>query len=240
VQVSRASATRSPWLDANGWRFLRSPSGRFRYDAVPAGRGALAIAEAYAYGADAMVAIDPADLQAVGTMLAFVGSLPPDRLAPVADIGVVDDGSDVMGEVLNLLSRRNLLFEIVPAPDSRFRINVALGTPAYPAEDAADPSAFALKVRRQLTDSQRTLRVYGTEVVVCRLTGDSSRRRLQLLNYGGRDLTGVRIRVRGSYRASDILMNEAGRIPLEEFIVSDGATEFSIPRLTTYGVVELR
>ena len=59
-------------------------------------------------------------------------------------------------EALNLLVRRNLLFKIVPAPSAQYRVNVKLGTPEFPAEQAADPSAFALKVRRQLTDEQRT------------------------------------------------------------------------------------
>src|SRR3712207_2167291 len=49
-----ASPTRSPWVDANGWRFLRDLSrngmGRYYYD-LPAGKAALAAAEAFAYGA---------------------------------------------------------------------------------------------------------------------------------------------------------------------------------------------
>ena len=44
--------------------------------------------------------------------------------------------------------------------------------PSIRAQEAADPSAFALKIRRQLTDERRTLRVYGSEVVICRLTGE--------------------------------------------------------------------
>jgi hypothetical protein len=240
VQISRASATRSPWIDANGWRIERSPGARFRYDEIRAGRGALAAAEAFAYSADAVLQIDREDAQAVGAMQAFLATVPADRMAPVADFGVVDDGSPVLGEVLNLLTRRNLLFRLVSAPDPQLRMNVTLGTPEYPESDAADPSAFALKVRHQLTDAQRTLRIYGTEVVICRLTGTSERRKLELLNYGGRDITGIRLRVRGVYEASEVLMNGAGRAPLEDYAVADGATEFSIPRLTVYGIVELR
>ena len=81
--------------------------------------------------------------------------------------------SAVTGEVMNLLARRNLLFQVVPGAVGAFRINIAMGSPDYPREEAADPSAFALKIRRQLTDEQRTLRVYGSEVVICRLTGDA-------------------------------------------------------------------
>src|SRR5262249_56012660 len=108
----------------------------------------------------------------------------------------------LVGEVMNLLERRNLLFQIVRKPSPRYRINIALGTKVYPQADAADPSAFALKIRHQLTDRRRMLRVYGSEVVIARLTGDAHRVRLQLLNYGGREIQGLRIRLRGTYRAN--------------------------------------
>src|SRR6187401_3537677 len=53
-----ASPTRAPWIVANGWRFTRQPAGKFRYE-LPAGKAALAAAEAFAYGADVMLKIDP-------------------------------------------------------------------------------------------------------------------------------------------------------------------------------------
>ena len=46
-RADRASATRSPWLNANGWRFLREKGRLYVYD-LPAGKAALAAAEAYA------------------------------------------------------------------------------------------------------------------------------------------------------------------------------------------------
>src|SRR5439155_7598300 len=116
--------------------------------AVPAGKGALAMAEAFAYGADAALKIDPEDLGSVGAMLTFLEGLPAADLPAVADLAVVDDGSAVTGEVMNLLARRNLLFEVVRSPAARFRINVVLGGNEYPREEAADPSAFALTARR--------------------------------------------------------------------------------------------
>jgi hypothetical protein len=140
---------------------------------------------------------------------------------------------------MNLLTRRNLLFQVVQAPSPGFRINIAMGTPAYPLEEAGDPSAFALKIRRQLTDEQRTLRVFGSEVVICRLTGDASRIRLHLINYGGREIEGVRIRLRGAYREGQAQVAAAGRLPLADYVVAGGATEFSVPRIATYAVVDL-
>src|SRR2546423_866076 len=84
-------------------------------------------------------------------------------------------------------ARRCLLFQVVKSPAAQFRINVAIGGREHPIAEAADPSAFALKIRNQLTDEQRSLRIYGSEVVIGRLTGDGKRIRLHLINYGGRD-----------------------------------------------------
>ena len=170
----------------------------------------------------------------------FLDGLPASDLPPVADLAIVDDGSAITGEVMNLLARRNLLFEVAQAPVPRFRVNIVMGSAAYPREEAADPSAFAQKIRGQLTDEQRTLRVYGSEVVICRLTGDGQRMRLHLLNYGGRDIEGLRIRVRGTYRSGDAYVAGAGRLPLADQTVADGATEFSLPRIATYAVIDLK
>jgi hypothetical protein len=234
-----ASPTRSPWIVASGWRFMRSPGRKYAYD-LPAGKAALAAAEAFAYGADTVLKINPADLKNLGGMLMFLEGLPGIDLPPVADFAVVDDGSAITGEVMNLLARRNLLFQVVPAPSPRFRINIAIGSPGYPLEEAADPSAFALKIRRQLTDEQRSLRVYGSEVVICRLTGDAGRARLHLINYGGREIEGLRVRVRGAYREGEAHVAGAGRLPLQDFAVADGGTEFSVPRIATYAVIDLQ
>ena len=239
ARAGLASPTRSPWIVANGWRFMRAPAAKYVYT-VPAGKGALAAAEAFAYGADAVLKVDPGDLGSVGTMMTFLDGLPAADLPPVADLAIVDDGSPLTGEVMNLLARRNLLFQVVQAPLPRFHVNIVMGSAAYPREEAADPSAFAQKIRSQLTDEQRTLRVYGSEVVICRLTGDGQRMRLHLLNYGGRDIEGLRIRVRGTYRSGEAFVAGAGRLPLADQVVADGATEFSVPRIATYAVIDLK
>src|SRR5437899_10597144 len=54
ARAGLASPTRSPWIVANGWRFTRHPAMKYVYD-VPAGKAALATAEAFAYGADAAI-----------------------------------------------------------------------------------------------------------------------------------------------------------------------------------------
>jgi hypothetical protein len=234
-----ASPTRAPWIVASGWQAMRAPGAKYSYS-VPAGKAALALAEAFAYGMDAVLKIDPADVAAAGAMTTFTASLPPLDLPAVADFGLVDDGAALTGEVMNLLARRNLLFEIEKTPSPRFPINVIIGTAGYSRQDAADPSGFAQKVRTQLTDERRSLRIYGSEVVIARLTSDGARARLHLINYGGRDIDGLRVRVRGPYRGGDAYIAGTGKAALEDQVVADGAIEFSLPKMSTYVVVDLK
>lgn len=233
-----ASATRRPWIDANGWRFVRDPVGKFYYD-LPPGKAALAAAESFAYRSDAILKIDPADLAEAGAALAFLRTLPAASFPPIADIGVIDDRSPAIGEVMNLLTRRNLLFQLVPAPVAQFRVNIKLGSKAYPQTAAADPSLFALKIRRELGDDNRTLRIYGTEVIIGRLTGADHRVQLQLLNYSGREAVGLRVRLRGKYEPGQLQAYGVAQSKLEDFVVADGATEFSISKLGIYAMIEL-
>lgn len=239
LQVQVASATRSPYLIANGWHFVRNPSAKYRYT-LPEGKAALAAAEAYVYGADAALQIETADLESLGKMMAFLRSVPEADLPAVADFAVVEDQHPLIGEVLNLLARRNLLFTVAAASDARYPINVRIGSKEYSEDEASDPSAFALKIRRQLTDERRSVRIYGSETVLCRLTGDDMRVRLHLLNYRGGKVDGLRIRLRGAFRKGNARGDDVGDIALEDFAVSGGATEFSLPLMNVYAVVDLQ
>jgi hypothetical protein len=238
-RVDRVSSTRSPWVNANGWRFVQNPGGRYVYE-LPAGSAALAAAEAVQFGADVVLKIDLADLPELGKVLAFAKALPASDLPPIADIAVVDDGTDEVGEVMNLLARRNLLYEPVKEPSSRHAVTVVLGTEKYSRKEAEkNPSEFALRIRRELTDEQRSLRIYGSEVVLARLTGDATRRRLYLVNYGGREIDGLRIRSHGAWQVENLRIAGNPDAMPEDVAVADGATEFSIPELNVYGVVDL-
>jgi hypothetical protein len=148
-------------------------------------------------------------------MMRFLRTLPKRNLPDVADFGFIDDGSDVAAEQLNLLARRNLLFKILSVPDPKLRYNVA--------SNSDDPHLFAAKVREHITDEQRSLRVYGSEVVLCRLTGDGRR---------------ARVHVRGTY-AHNKWYGPGSEKPLDEVVVAGGFTEFSIPELETYAVIDL-
>jgi hypothetical protein len=234
-----ASATVRPWVDANGWRFLRNPGARYRGE-VPAGKAELAAAEAFAYGADVVLAIDPADLDAFGRMVAFLSSVPGSALPAAADVAVVDDGSPPVAEILNLMARRNLLFEVVPKEAPDVVLNVRLGSKEFPRKEAGNPDTFALSVRRRLTDERRSLRLYGSEVVLARLVRDAGHARLHLLNYGGRTIDGLRVRLLGRWVPDEARAFGQDRMAVEDLASDDDATEFSLGLLGPYAVVDLR
>ena len=60
----------------------------------------------------------------------------------LANIGIVDDGSPEMAEVLNLLSRRNLLYRVVTAPDPKLDLNIRIGSEQYPRDAVKQPQRF--------------------------------------------------------------------------------------------------
>ncbi len=70
---------------------------------------------------------------------------------------------------MNLLVRNNLLFRLVSAPDPRLKLDVAR-LEEY-AKDVKNPKMVVQKVRTDLTDEKRTFAIYGSTVVIARLTG---------------------------------------------------------------------
>ena len=160
-----ARATNIPWIDSNGWRFARGMR-KVSYTNVPAGSASLAAAEAFVFNVDAIINPDPKDLVDLGRMLRFLKANEQAPLPEMVNIGVVDSPSPLLNEVLNLLTRRNLLYKVVPAPDRTLDLNVQLGTPDFPAEAAANPYEFAARVRAKLGDDKRLVRLYGTSTVI--------------------------------------------------------------------------
>lgn len=239
-RMNEASATNAPWLMHNGWRFLRRPQSRFYYE-VTGKQAALAAAEAFSYGVNAMIKTDASGLQPLGAMLAFLRTVTEEFLPPVADIGYIDDGSAASGEVMNLLVRDNLLFRVVPAPDPRLKVNVKLGTKEYPVEDAKNPVTIARLVRASLTDDKRSLRIYGTQVVVGRLTSTGDRARLHLINYAAanRKVDGIRLRILGKFPNHKLWLADGTGPELMDYAVDGDATEFTLPELKTYAIVDL-
>ena len=239
-RINEATATRAPWLVANGWKYVRKPSAQF-YVEAPGKQSALAAAEAFCYGAHAVVHTDAAGLKPLAEMLNFLRGIGGDDLPAVADIGYIDDDSAASGEVMNLLVRDNLLFRLVKEPDRNLRLNVKLGTPEYPLTDARNPNTIAHLVRTNLTDEKRSVRIYGSAVVVARLTGEGGKARLHLLNYGGadRNVQGIRVRVLGRFPTHRLALAGAPGAELLDYSVEPDATEFTLPELRTYAVIDL-
>lgn len=235
-----ASATRAPWVNSNGWRILRNPDGRFYYEA-PGKAAVLAAAEAFTFGARALIHTDESGLSGFGRMLAFLKRIGGDNLPALVNIGFIDDGSPESGEFMNLLIRRNLLFRVVQHPDPTLDLNVRLGTPAYPRSEARNPSLLAEKVRSNLTDQKRLLRIYGSEVVAGRLVGNHDDARLYLINYAAArsPVEAVRVRVLGTYPTEQIGVYDATNARLVDVSTASGATEFTIPEVKTFAVVDL-
>ena len=157
----------------------------------------------------------------------------------MANLGIVDDGSDETGELMNLLSRNNLLYKIVATPDAQLDLNIRLGSKEYPKQEAADPSFLAHKIRGQLGDEKRLLRVYGSQMVIARLVGNRERARIHILNYADRPVVGLRVRVLGTYAHQTVKAFASPDAKLQDVVVEGGATEFTVPEISFYAVVDL-
>lgn len=236
-----AQATVAPWVDSNGWRFQRGLT-RANYEKLPAGASLLAAAEAFTFGVDAIVNPDAADLEELGRLLAFLKTHSRPAMRAIANVGVVDDGSAEMGEVLNMLTRRNLLYRVVPKGDRSLGVTVEVGTPAFPRDALTNPSDFAARVREALGDDHRSVRVYGSSTVIAHLTGDDTRARLHLVSYSrNRNQGSIRVRVLGRYQSSTVAAFGA---PVDAALadvrhLDDTATEFSVPAFNTVAIVDL-
>lgn len=236
-RINEASATRSPWIDANGWRIIRTPGKSFFYQ-VTGDTAALAAAEAFTYGTDALISTDASGSKAVESMLDFLRKIPEVDQAPVADINVVDDGSDTVGEIMNLLSRMNLLYRFENGANKKFRVNISVAK-EYPADEAPNLSLLAHVIRSRLGDENRSLRIYGSEVVIARFTADSRQARIYLLNYSNRPVRGLRVRVKGTYAKGDLRVFGIADASPSDWSNDSGATEFTVPELGAFAVIDL-
>jgi hypothetical protein len=251
MRSNEAQATTAPWIEANAWRFQRGLK-KARYEKLPAGSAIPAAAESFTFGADAILNPDPADIPELRTFLRFLKSQEPEQLPVMANIGVVEDKSPALDEVLNMLTRRNLLYRVVPAPDRKLDLTVQLGSKDFPKESAQDPSDFAARVRAKLGDDRRLVRLYGTSTVIAHLTGDGKHARLYLLSYargggrgqGGRGQGGagqpIRVRLLGRYQPVKFVgygaVEDAKLVDIEN---PGNSTEFSVPAFNTLAIIDL-
>ena len=163
----------------------------------------------------------------------------------MANIGIVDDRSPAMEEVLNMLTRRNLLYRVVSAPDRKLDLTVQLGTRDFPRDAAENPNDFAARVREKLGDDKRLVRLYGTSTTIVRLTGDGNHARLYLLTYGrnrgqGGGQQSIRIRVLGRYTPTQFAAyGTAPDAKLTDVENPGNTTEFSVPAFNICAIIDL-
>ena len=229
-RVEVAGATAAPWVLANGWRFQRDQKAAFVSDASGAALP-LAMAEAFAWHGNVWFQVSDQDRPVFDQTLAFFTSLPPFSFGTRAQIGVEEDGTADTGEVLKLLARRNLM----AAPHLK-----AADLKVKPDKDAArNPAQFAASVRKQLGDDNRLLRIYGTDVVLGSLEGDTLHTRLHLVNYSNHEVNGVRVRVLGNFAKTTIWALGQPGVALRDITNTGGGTEFTVPVLARYAAIDL-
>jgi hypothetical protein len=233
VQYRRnvAAATSVPWLDANGWQLERDPKRTYYYD-VSDDSVSIAMAESFSRNVAAVI---HGGAVTFGQMLAFLKRIDQPAMPAMANIGIVDDGSDITGEAMNLLARRNLLFRVVKAPDSKLDLNLK-----PTAKEAGNPFEYAQEVRQKLGDDKRLVRLYGSEVVLANLTGENGKARLYLINYSNRKVTGLRVRVRGAWSKATLHVLGVENAAPADYQSEGGAAEFTIPEMNAFAVVDLQ
>jgi hypothetical protein len=237
-QLGRAGATATPWINSNLSRMLRRRDASYVYDvtgpAVP-----LAMAEAYAANARAYLRIKADDLQAYAGALRFLRDIDSDSMPPRVNFALLDDGSAEIDEVMNLLVRRNLLFQTVGSAEAWKGMLVRIGTPEYTKEMASNPYEFAAIVRSRVQDDRRLVRLYGTTTTLAMLYGGERRSRLHLIQYGRNPVAGMRVRVLGRFPRVIIAALGNRCVPAEDLTVDASSTEFTIPEFRNYAVVDL-
>ena len=178
----------------------------------------------------------------------------PNRYRPLANIGIVTADPMASFEVMNLLARHNLPFEII-APErlsgrlTPFNVVIVLNQPqgaqaGVLAEFAknggrvverlngvADPNAFALEIRRILGREQRVIDIWNGITVLAAPYEEADGRSVlvTVLNYAHEPLP-VQMRVRGTFPVVQYESPEEEAVLLPYRHIA-GYTEFLLPAL---------
>src|SRR5260370_12593631 len=134
---------------------------------------------------------------------------------------------------MSLRSSQNLLYKVERANDPKLRVNVRAGV------KAGNPNLLTHQIRAQLGDENRSLRIYGSEVVIARLMVNAAQTRVFLLNYSNRPVRGLRVRVRGAYAKGEPRVFGVPDARLDDWSRENDATEFTVPDLGAFAVVDL-
>jgi hypothetical protein len=99
---------------------------------------------------------------------------------------------------------------------------------------------MAQMIRADLRDEARSLRIYGSAVVIGRLERTGNSARVHLLNYDvNRKVNGVRVRVAGEFKNGQLAVADLPAGKLLDLAAIAGATEFTVPELKSYAVIDL-
>jgi len=230
-RMNIASATSSPWVDSNLWRYRRDERAKFACD-VRQKSIVLAMAEAFSVQASISLQTEASQKADYDTMLAFLQSLPPGPVTRWAQVSITaDDGSFQAGEVLNMLTRKNILFS---------RGNVPQTLPIAIDSKISNAYEKMQEIREKLGDDHRVLRIFGSELTLAELAREGQRVRLHLVNYGSRPVETIRIRIQGKYTEKNMKAYVYGvnASRLFDFVQEGDFTEFSLDRLPVYGVLD--
>jgi hypothetical protein len=126
-----------------------------------------------------------------------------------------------------------LPYKVERAPDPKLRVNVRVGV------KTRDPNLLVHQIRAQLSDENRSLRIYGSEVVIARLMANSTRARVYLLNYSNRPVRGLRVRVRGAFAKGEPRVFGLSDAHLEDWSPERDATEFTVLELGAFAVIDI-
>lgn len=255
--IGFAAATAEPWVDANGWMLLYArgvaPDAEpiLTYDPAkgsPAkiGSTALAVAEAAAFGgayalpAAALAAPSGpraiADSRRTLAQLRFLEEHPEWFNGPnEASIEVLADNFEPIGEVMNLLIRRNLPF-FARTRESRSSTSPAMLIDIEQPRDAVkNPSVYVAEVREKLGD-RRPFRLSNAQQVIATVNDlPGGKRVMHLLNYGLDPIQDVRVLPNPpAAHATMFAPGESGGAVLP---IRNG--EFAVPEMAAYCAVLL-
>jgi hypothetical protein len=278
LQVASRSA--QPWIDSNAalamiagstevrplLTYTWTPIGLADADEGPALENYLvAIAEAGSFRADLVLPLHERfqqrillgeasarrDWEQIQRYLAFYADDSPTRFEPMASIGVVTDAPMDWFEVMNLLARHNLPFQIISPKqlptmtNSSMKMLLLLGEPDA-GEKAAlaafekkgglarvvsapqDPNRLALDIRRQLGPDRRVIDIFnGITVIAAPYNDKDGSVLVTLVNYAHQPLP-VQVRVPGSF--DNVRYESPGEdLTLVAHEHQKGSTEFVLP-----------
>ena len=173
----------------------------------------------------------------------------PGRYRPIANLGVVTSEPMKSFEVMNLLARHNLPFEIIDPRRlastslAAFDLLIVLNPPQGPQlqtregqiveelKAIGDPSAFALKIRQLLGRDRRVIDIWNGITVLSAPYEEPGGKSVLVtaVNYAHQPLP-VQLRVRGTYSQVHYESPEEG-LTLLPYLHRDGHTEFLLPAL---------